>query len=202
MRTVLRIALAVVAASLALALELSVVPHLRLPYAVPDLVLLAVLALAAGWGTTGGAVSGFALGLAQDIAPPSVSAIGRHALVLAVAGALAGRAAREVRRSAIRTSMLAGLYALGAMLLNLLIGFALGGGAGLSRPGLLLALGATALYTAVATPLVVPGLAALARLIDGPSARLVAPVGNAVSGPARTGPARTSPGLYPEAERV
>ena len=202
MRTALRVALAATAASLALALELSVVPRLHLPYAVPDLVLLAVLALAAAWGTTGGAAYGFLLGLIQDIAPPSVSALGRHALVLAVVGALAGRAAREVRRSALRTSLLAGLYALGAMLLNLLIGVALGDGAGLSRPGLLLALAATAVYTAIATPLVVPGLAALARRIDGPGARLLAPVGHAVDGPAHTSPARTSPGLYPEAERV
>lgn len=205
MRTALRVALAVTAVSLALALELSVVPRLHLPYAVPDLVLLAALALAAAWGTTGGAVYGFALGLIQDIAPPSVSALGRRALVLAVVGALTGRAAaREVRRSALRTSLLAGLYALGAMILNLLLGAALGDGDGLSRPGLVLALGATALYTAIATPFVVPGLAALARRVDGPGARLLAPVGNAVDGPARTSPARTSPGLYPEpkAERV
>jgi rod shape-determining protein MreD len=204
MRTALRVALAATAASLALALELSVVPRLHLPYAVPDLVLLVVLALAASWGTTRGAVYGFALGLCQDIAPPSVSALGRHALVLAVVGALAGRAAREMRRSALRTSLLAGLYAVGAMLINLVLGLAIGDGAGLSRPGLVLALGATALYTAIATPFVVPGLAALARRVDGPGARLIAPVGNAVGGygPARTTPARTSPGLYPEAERV
>lgn len=204
MRTALRVALAAASVSLALALELSVAPRLHLPYAVPDLVLLVVLALAASWGTVRGAVYGFALGLVQDVAPPSLSALGRRALVLAVVGALAGRAAREVRRSALRTSLLAGAYALGATLLNLLIGATLGDGTGLSRPGLVLALGATALYTAVATPFVVPGLAALARRVDAPSARLVAPVGNAIDGygPARTAPARTSPGLYPEAERV
>jgi rod shape-determining protein MreD len=202
MRTLLRGALVAAAASLALALELSVAPSLRLPYAVPDLALLTVLAFAAGWGTTGGAVSGFAVGLAQDVAPPSLGAIGRHALVLSLVGALAGQAAREVSRSALRTSLFAGLYALGAMVLNLLIGLAIGDGSGLSRRGLLLALGATALYTAVATPLVVPGLAALARRVDGPRARFLAPVGNAVHGPAQTSPARTSPGLYPGTERV
>lgn len=204
MRTALRVALAVTSVSLALALELSVVPRLHLPYAVPDLVLLVVLALAASWGTVRGAAYGFALGLVQDIAPPSLSVLGRRALVLAVVGALAGRAAREVRRSALRTSLLAGFYALGGTLLNLLIGATLGDGTGLSRPGLVFALGATALYTAVATPFVLPGLAALARRVDSPGARLVAPVGNAIDGygPARTTPARTSPGLYPEAERV
>src|SRR5438445_13588507 len=139
MRIALRVALVAVAASLALALQLSVAPQLHLPRAVPDLVLLTVLALAAGWGTTGGAVCGFAIGLAQDLAPPSLTAVGRRALVLALVGALAGRAAREVRRSALRTSLLAGLYAVGATLLNLLIGVALGDGTGLSRPGLPLA---------------------------------------------------------------
>jgi rod shape-determining protein MreD len=202
MRTLLRAALVVAAASLLLALELSVAPHLRLPYAVPDLALLGVLAFAAGWRTTGGAAAGFGVGLIQDVFPPAVTAVGRHALVLTAVGALAGRAAREVRRSALRTSLLAGLYALGAALLNLMVGLALGDGAGLSRRGLPPALGAAALYTAVATPLVVPGLAALARLADGPRARFLAPVGNAVDGPARTSPARTSPGLRPEAERV
>jgi rod shape-determining protein MreD len=199
MRTLLRAALITVAASLALALELSAVPSLHLPYAVPDLMLLVVFAFAAGWGTVGGASAGFAIGLAQDLAPPALSAVGRHALVLTLVGALAGRAAREVRRSALRTSLLAGLYAVGATLLNVLIGLAIGDGVGHSQRGLLLALGATALYTAVATPLVVPGLAALARKVAGPRARFLAPVGHAVDGPARTSPAYTSPGLYPEA---
>jgi len=202
MRPLLRAALVVAAASLALVLELSVAPGLHLPYAVPDLTLLTVFALAASWGTVSGATCGFVIGLAEDIAPPAVSAVGRHALVLTLVGALAGRAAREVRRSALRTSLLAGLYAFGATLLNVLIGLAIGVGTGHSRRGLLLALGATALYTAVATPLVVPGLAALARLVAGPRARFLAPVGNAVDGPTRTSPAYTSPGLYPETERA
>ncbi|MGH6653895.1 MAG: rod shape-determining protein MreD [Actinocrinis sp.] len=200
MRTLLRVALVAVTAIFVLALELSVAPRLHLPYAVPDLVLLAVLAFAAGWGTTGGAVCGFVLGLAQDLAPPSVGALGRHALVLALIGALAGSAVREMRRSALRTSLLAGMYAAAALVLNLLIGLVLGDGIGVSHSGLLLALTATALYTAVATPLIVPGLAALARLVDGPGAGFLAPVGNAVHGPAHTGPAHTSPGLHPEGE--
>jgi rod shape-determining protein MreD len=202
MRTLLRAGLTVAAAILTLALESSVAPKLHLPYAVPDLVLLAVLALAAERGTAGGAATGFAIGLIQDLAPPSLGAVGRHALVLTVVGALAGRAAREVRRSALRTSLLAGLYAALALLLDELVGLALGDGAGLSRPGLLLALGAAALYTAVATPLIVPGLAALARRVEGTGARYLAPVGNAIEGPVFPGPAHTSPGLRPETERV
>ncbi len=202
MRTLLRVVLVAAAAILVLALEVSVAPRLHLPYAVPDLVLLAVLAFAAGWGTTGGAVCGFALGLVQDLAPPSVGALGRRALVLALIGALAGQAVREMRRSALRTSLLAGVYAAVAMVLDLLIGLVLGRGTGFSHSGLLLTLLATALYTAIATPLIVPGLAALARLVDGPGAGFLAPVGNAVDGPPVTGPASTSPALRTEAERV
>ena len=127
-----------------------------------------------------------------------------RSFTLTVIGALAGRAAREVRRSALRTSVLAGLYSALAVTLNTLIGLAIGAGAGagLSRPGLLLAVAATALYTAVATPLVVPGLAVLARRADGAGARYLAPVGNAVEGPVFPGPAHTSPGLCPDVERV
>ncbi|HEU5355045.1 MAG TPA: rod shape-determining protein MreD [Actinocrinis sp.] len=202
MRTLLRAALAAAAAILALTLESSVAPKLHLPYAVPDLVLLAALSLAAEWGTSGGAAAGFLIGLIQDLAPPSLGAVGRHAFVLTVIGALAGRTAREVRRSALRTSVLAGCYAALALILNTMIGLALGVGVGQSHVGLLLALGATALYTAVATPLVVPGLAVLARRADGAGARYLAPVGNAVEGPVFPGPAHTSPGLRSETERV
>jgi rod shape-determining protein MreD len=202
MRTLLRCVFVLVATVFLFVVEVSVLPHLSLPAAVPDLDLLAVLAFASAWGTAGGAVCGFAAGLVLDLAPPSVTAIGRHALVLAVVGALAGRAAREIRRSALRTSLLAGVYAFGATGLNVLLGVMLGEGAGLSRPGLLAAMGASALYTAIATPLVVPGVAALARLVEGPRAQVLAPVGNAVHGPATTGPSATSPGLVPDAERV
>jgi rod shape-determining protein MreD len=202
MRILLRSVLVLAVTIVLLVVEVTVLPHLSLPAAVPDLVLLAVLAFASAWGTAGGAVCGFAAGLVLDLAPPSVTAIGRHALVLAVAGGLAGHAAREIKRSALRTSVLAGLYAFAATGLNALLGVALGEGAGLSRPGLVTAMAATALYTAIATPLVVPGVAALARWAAGPRADVLAPVGNAVREPVGTSPAATSPGLIPETERA
>lgn len=207
MRTVLRAMLIVAAATLAVTLESSVVPHLHLPFATPDLVLLAVLALAAEWGTCSGAATGFAIGLIQDLAPPSLDALGRHALILTVIGALAGRAGREVRRSALRTSVLAGLCAGLAVIINLLIGIALGDGTGLSRPGLLLALLAAALYTAVATPLIVPALAVPARRLGEPDVRYLSPMGDAGDGSVLPGAVRASPvpattELRPESERV
>lgn len=183
MRALLRLLLAGAAVTLALALQLSVLPHLSLPAAEPDLVLLVVLALAGAWGAGLGAFTGFCAGLAVDLAPPSVTAAGRHALVLTLVGALAGRAAAEARRSAVRTSLLAGLYAGAATLGNAALGSLLGEGGTLTSSGLLTAVAACALYTVVATPLVLPGLAALARRADGRGSLLLAPAGNAIGDP-------------------
>jgi len=179
-RALLRLALPAATITLALAVEVSVIPHLHLPAAGPDLVLLVVLGFAAVWGAEGGALVGFAAGLALDLAPPSVGAIGRHAFILALVGALAGRAGREVRNSALRTCFLAGLYAGAAVLGNAVLGTLLGDGTGLGRPGLIIAVGAAALYTAVATPLIVPGIVALGRRTASPGARVLAPAGNAL----------------------
>ena len=181
MRTALRLLLGASAITVALALQVSVLPRLHLPYAEPDLVLLAVLALSAVWGPNLGALAGFLAGLAVDLAPPSVTATGRHAIVLTLVGALAGRAATESHRSALRTSLLTGLYAGAATLGNAVLGTLLGEGGTLSSAGLFQGTLACALYTAVATPLVLPGLSALARRADGRRTLLLAPVGNAIS---------------------
>lgn len=183
MRALLRLLLAAPAIALALAVQLSVLPHLSLPAAEPDLVLLTVLALAGGWGPGRGAFVGFCAGLAVDLVPPSTSAAGRHALVLTLVGALAGRAAAEARRSALRTSLLAGLYAAAATLANAALGSLLGEGGTLTSAGLLWGVGACALYTAVATPLVLPGLAALALRTEGRRTLVLAPAGNAIGEP-------------------
>jgi rod shape-determining protein MreD len=183
MRLLFRLPLLAAAVTVALVLQLSVLPHLGLPHAEPDLVLLVVLALAGAWGPNLGAVTGFGAGLAVDLAPPSLTAVGRHALVLTLVGALAGGAAAEARRSAVRTSLLAGVYAGAAVLANAALGSLLGEGGSLGSQGLLLSAGACALYTAVATPLVLPGLAALGRRADGRKVLLLAPAGNAIGEP-------------------
>jgi rod shape-determining protein MreD len=183
MRLLFRLLLLAAAVTAALVLQLSVLPHLGLPQAEPDLVLLVVLALAGAWGPNLGAVAGFCAGLAVDLAPPSLTAAGRHALVLTLVGALAGRAAAEARRSAVRTSLLAGVYAGVAVFANAALGSLLGEGGSLGSQGLLLSAGACALYTAVATPLVLPWLAALGRRADGRRVLLLAPAGNAIGEP-------------------
>lgn len=174
-----RAALLALSVLAAITLEYSVLPFVHLPRGGPDLVLLAVLAFSSVWGRSAGAVSGFLAGLALDLAPPATAAVGRHAIVLALVGALAGHAAAEMKRSALRTSLLAGLYALAAVLADAVLGTLLGDGTGITRSGLALAALATAGYTAIATPLVVPGLAALGRRFETPGTDLLAPAGDA-----------------------
>ena len=185
MRPLLRSLLVLSTTLLALTVELSVAPHLHLPAAVPDLCLLAVIGYVAAWGAAAGMVCGFLTGFAQDIAPPAVGAIGRHALILTLVGALAGKAATEVRRSALSTSLLAAIAAFAAGAADLLLGLLLGDGTRLTRPGLMTGLLASALYTGVATPLVVPGIAALGRRIAAPRPQLLAPAVYALDDGAR-----------------
>ncbi|MBR7826300.1 rod shape-determining protein MreD [Actinospica sp. MGRD01-02] len=183
MRAFLRFLLAAAAVTLALALQLSVLPQVRLPYAVPDLVLLVVVSLGVAWGQNLGAVAGFAAGLAVDLAPPSVTATGRHAIVLTLVGALAGRLAPDLKRSALRTSAIAGILAGLATLGNAVLGSLLGEGGTIGSAGLPACAAACALYTAIATPFILPGLAALARRAEGRRTLLLAPVGNAIGDP-------------------
>jgi rod shape-determining protein MreD len=84
----------------ALGLQVSVLARLPLPGATPDLVLLAVVALALAHGPGFGLAAGFAAGLGSDIVPPADHAVGRWALVLTLVGYLAGLAQDETRRSA------------------------------------------------------------------------------------------------------
>jgi rod shape-determining protein MreD len=89
---------AIVATALPIALfaavivQLTVVNRLPLPGGdVPDLVLLLVTAVAVTSSPTTGALTGFAGGLAIDIAPPVTHYAGAYALVFCLAGYLAAR---------------------------------------------------------------------------------------------------------------
>jgi rod shape-determining protein MreD len=84
-----RVLFAVVLLVVALAVQVSVLARLPLPGATPDLVLLAVVALALAHGPGFGLVAGFAAGLGSDLVPPADHAVGRWALVLTLARHLA-----------------------------------------------------------------------------------------------------------------
>jgi rod shape-determining protein MreD len=66
----------------------------------PDLVLVAVVAMALAGGPRDGAVIGFAAGLALDIAPPASGLLGLSALVFCLVGYGCGRLRAPLERSA------------------------------------------------------------------------------------------------------
>lgn len=81
-----------VALLLAVTLQLAVVNRAPFPGgATPDLVLLAVAAIAVCTGPMTGMVAGFCGGLALDIAPPAAHLAGEYALVFCLVGYLCGR---------------------------------------------------------------------------------------------------------------
>ncbi|TVZ02820.1 rod shape-determining protein MreD [Trebonia kvetii] len=80
----------------AVVLQLTVVNRLPLPAAYPDLVLLAVTAIAVCTSPLPGTLAGFAGGLALDVAPPASHYAGEYALVFCLAGYGAARAVRAI----------------------------------------------------------------------------------------------------------
>lgn len=84
--------LAVAVAGVAL-VQVSLVNFLPTPWAVPDLVVVAVLALALARGPLTGALIGAWAGIILDLIPPAAGPLGGWMLVLAVAGAVVGRVA-------------------------------------------------------------------------------------------------------------
>ena len=78
----------------AVVVQLTVVNRLPLPAAAPDLVLLAVTAIAVCTSPLAGTLAGFAGGLALDVAPPASHYAGEYALIFCLAGYGAARAGR------------------------------------------------------------------------------------------------------------
>ena len=89
-----RFLISVVVVAVALLAQVTFVNRLVLPGgASPDLVLLAVIALALTGGPLAGTLTGFAAGLALDVAPPASHTIGQYALVFCLVGYGCGRLA-------------------------------------------------------------------------------------------------------------
>jgi rod shape-determining protein MreD len=82
---------ALLAVSVALVLQGSLLTHVAVRGVVPDLVLLVVVAAALAYGSEVGLVLGFGAGLLLDLAPPADHVAGRWALALMVVGYVAGR---------------------------------------------------------------------------------------------------------------
>ncbi|MEU2732433.1 rod shape-determining protein MreD [Streptomyces griseoviridis] len=151
----------------ALVIQVSVLARLHLPGAVPDLLLLTVLALAMVYGHIGGALVGFGAGLLADLAPPADHAAGRYALVLCVVGYLAGLVKPENGRlkSATAPMLVVVGAAIGSTLLYASVG-ALVGDTAARHVGLTGLLFSATVYDLLLAPFVVPGVMVLARRAD------------------------------------
>jgi rod shape-determining protein MreD len=148
----------------ALVVQVSILARLQLPGAVPDLMLLVVLALALVYGHTGGALIGFGAGLLTDLAPPADHAVGRYALVLSVVGYLAGLARPETGRlrSAAGPLLVVVTAAAGTTLLYAGVGAFVGDSGG-GHVGVTQLVLTAALYDLLLAPFVVPFVMWLAR---------------------------------------
>ncbi|MEE1938122.1 rod shape-determining protein MreD [Streptomyces sp. TRM 70361] len=148
----------------ALVVQVSVLARLQLPGAVPDLLLLTVLALALVYGHTAGALIGFGAGLLADLAPPADHAVGRYALVLCVIGYAAGLTRPETgrHRSATAPMLVVAGAALSSTLLYAGVG-ALVGDTAARHVGLGGLLTTATVYDLLLAPFTVPVIMALAR---------------------------------------
>lgn len=155
----------------AVVLQVTVLARLPLPGASPDLVLVVVVALALAYGPDFGVATGFAAGLAVDLAPPADHAVGRWALVLGLIGFAAGLAHREARRSAFVPLVVVGVCAGLSVLLYSALG-ALMSDPHVTWVAVSALLPTAVLYDVVLSPFVVPAvLAAVHRVEPDPAFR-------------------------------
>ncbi len=88
--------------ALAVLVQVGVISRIPLPWGIaPDIVVLAVVAVALGATPAAGALAGFFAGVAVDVLPPADSELGRYALVLCLAGYVVGALDDSGRRSRI-----------------------------------------------------------------------------------------------------
>ncbi len=154
----------------ALLVELTVLPLLHLPGAVPDLLTVTVIAIGFAAGPIRGSVTGFAAGLLLDLVPPADGLLGLSAVMLVTVGYLAGLLGAETSRSPFSTVGLTSLLSAGAVLGQAMVGgIVLDPRVSWDRvPGLVLT---AAAYAAVLAAFVVPTVGALWRRVEPPTPR-------------------------------
>ncbi|MFD3522544.1 rod shape-determining protein MreD [Streptomyces sp. NPDC058653] len=159
-----RMLLSVTLVVVALVVQVAVLARLQLPGAVPDLLLLVVVALALVYGHVSGALIGFGAGLLADIAPPADHAAGRYALVLCVVGYLAGLAKPD--HGQLRTALGPMVVVVGAAVTTTLLYAGVGalvGDTAARHVGLTNLIITSAIYDLLLAPFTVPLIMALAR---------------------------------------
>jgi rod shape-determining protein MreD len=151
----------------ALILQVAVANRLPLPGSVvPDLVLLAVVALALVNGSLRGLVAGFCAGLATDIVPPADHTIGRYALVYCLIGYVCGMAAVEMDRSPVVPFVAVAAGALAGSVFYTVLGMMLGDRRA-AWPVVSHVLPLQVLYDVIASPFVVWAVLRLVRRAEG-----------------------------------
>ena len=148
-----------------LPLQYAVIARIPLPGVGPDLLVVAVAAIALSRGPTAGMVFGFAAGLTADLAPPADHTVGRLALAYALAGYAAGLLSDEADRSTWLPMAGVGLAAIMAVGLYAGVG-ALLGDVRITGSALARSLPSSVLYDVVLTPFVVPSVAAVSRRLE------------------------------------
>jgi rod shape-determining protein MreD len=152
---------------IALIVQVSAANRLPLPGAIaPDLVLLAVVALALVNGPLVGLVTGFCAGQTVDIVPPADHAIGRLALVYCLVGYISGLFTDEMDRSPVTPFVGVAVGALAGTVLYVGVGMVLGDPRA-SWPVASRVVPLAVLYDVLASPFVVWAVLRLTRRLEG-----------------------------------
>lgn len=149
-----RVATCAVLVPVLVLLQLMLVDRLSLPGGgVPDVALLAVIAVGLTQGPAAGMLVGFCTGLCLDLAPPGGHLAGQSALTFCAAGYTCGRLENWLKRSSPRLLAAALTGAIAAEGLQAAVGL-LAGEPGASMPAVRHALPPAVLYDMLLTPVV------------------------------------------------
>ena len=185
--------IAIAAIGFAVIVQLTIVNRIAFPGgSAPDVVLLAVAALALATGPMAGSLIGFTAGLALDVAPPGSHFVGQDALVFCLIGYLCGLAADPPAREGVPEQGHTALFEILVVALAAVVGEALGGLLGtmlsdprVTWPAIKHVLPIAAVYDVLLCPFVLYAVAAALRLAGAPRrARTAAPSLRSASGPA------------------
>ena len=155
--SVVRWAVALVAVTLALVLQVTLFPHVAWHGVVPNLCLLVVVAAALTVEAPFALLLGFTAGVALDLAPPADHVAGRWALALTVVAFLAARVRQDVRPTALAVVGTVAAASFAATSVFALSGMVLSDPA-TSVSGLLQVVLVAVLWDVLLTPFVLPPL--------------------------------------------
>ena len=155
--SVVRWAVALVAVTLALVLQVTLFPHVAWHGVVPNLCLLVVVAAALTVEAPFALLLGFTAGVALDLAPPADHVAGRWALALTIVAFLAARVRQDVRPTALAVVGTVAAASFAATSVFALSGMVLSDPA-TSVTGLLQVVLVAVLWDVLLTPFVLPPL--------------------------------------------